>query len=61
MLSKVINSLKLPESPQLKDLDNPDNIYCLRRIIQRKTFLRNVYLSFYQVFIKGELAEKQFL
>lgn len=53
MLSKLINSLKLPESSQLKDLDNPDNIYCLRRIIQRKLFLKNVYLSFYQVFIKA--------
>ncbi len=65
MLSKLINYLKLPESSQLKDLDNSNNIYCLRRIIQRKTFLRNVYLSFYKIFtnsftshpMKGDIVE----
>jgi SAM-dependent methyltransferase len=50
MLSKIIHVLRLSESNQIKDLDDPHNIYYLRRVIQRKPFLRNVYLSFYKVF-----------
>jgi SAM-dependent methyltransferase len=50
MLSKIIRVLRLSESDQIKDLDDPHNIYYLRRVILRKPFLRNVYLSFYNVF-----------
>ncbi|HEY9619550.1 MAG TPA: class I SAM-dependent methyltransferase [Crinalium sp.] len=48
LLKPLLIWLKLPESSQLCDLDNPENIHILRHIIQRKPFLRNVYLSFYQ-------------
>jgi SAM-dependent methyltransferase len=38
---------KLPESSQLKNLDNPENIHILRYIIHRKYFLEQTYISFY--------------
>jgi SAM-dependent methyltransferase len=47
-VKSVLNLLKLPEASQLNDLDNPDNIHILRRIIKRKPFLFKTYQSFYQ-------------
>lgn len=65
MLKELIRILQLPENQQIKSLDDSKNIYILRKIIQRKIFLRNIYLSFYRTFlnilstlkIKGEVIE----
>ncbi len=65
MLQKLIGILKLPESHQIQNLDDSKNIRILRGIILRKTFLRNIYLSFYKIFldvfssikIKGDVVE----
>jgi SAM-dependent methyltransferase len=65
MLQELIRILKLPENQQIKNLDDSENIYILRKIIQRKIFLRNIYLSFYAKFssilstlkIEGEVIE----
>ncbi|WP_434687177.1 class I SAM-dependent methyltransferase [Pseudanabaena minima] len=65
MLKELIRILKLPENQQIKSLDDSENIYILRKIIQRKTFLRNIYLSFYRKFlnilstlkVEGEVIE----
>jgi SAM-dependent methyltransferase len=65
MLQEIFQMLKIPESKKIHNLDDPDNIYVLRKIIQRKPFLRNIYLSFYQIFlnilstlkIQGEVIE----
>lgn len=55
MLTSLANTLKilllwlkLPESSQLSNLDTPENIHILRRIIHRKYFLEQTYISFYQ-------------
>ncbi len=58
MLQKIISALKLPEAHQIQDLDDSKNIGILRRIIQRKVFLRNVYLSFYKIFLDAFLNLK---
>jgi SAM-dependent methyltransferase len=44
----LLSWLRLPEAAQMQDLDNPENIHTIRHIIQRKSFLRNTYKSFYQ-------------
>jgi len=36
----------------MTNLDNPDNIYIIRRIIKRKLFLQGIYRSFYQDLLK---------
>ncbi|MBD2315411.1 methyltransferase domain-containing protein [Phormidium tenue] len=51
MIQKLVRTLKLPENQQIKSLDDSENIYILRKIIQRKVFLRNIYLSFYRKFL----------
>lgn len=65
MFKKIIDVLKLPESKDIKNLDDSENIYILRRIIQKKIFLRKTYLFFYKNFldvlsslkIEGEVIE----
>ncbi|NJN86854.1 MAG: class I SAM-dependent methyltransferase [Leptolyngbyaceae cyanobacterium SL_7_1] len=54
-LSALLGQLKLPESKQIQDLDDPNNIYLIRNIIQRKPFLWKTYRSFYQE-ILGKIA-----
>jgi SAM-dependent methyltransferase len=44
----MLNLLRLPESSKISDLDDPQNIYILREIIQRKPFLVKTYKSFYR-------------
>lgn len=44
----LLAPLRLPDLLQVKSLDDPDNILLLRRIIQRKPFLRKTYRSFYR-------------
>jgi SAM-dependent methyltransferase len=48
VLTSLLTQLKLPEAAQMQDLDDPDNIYTIRKIIQRKPFLLNTYRSFYR-------------
>lgn len=49
MLIQAVKSwLLLPEASQIRDLDDPENIHCLRQIIRRKPFLFKTYQSFYQ-------------
>ena len=44
----MLNLLRLPESSKMSSLDDPQNIYVLRDIIQRKRFLAETYKSFYR-------------
>ncbi|HCF27104.1 MAG TPA: hypothetical protein DEV81_07845 [Cyanobacteria bacterium UBA11049] len=48
VFTSVLGWLKLPESSQIKDLDDPNNIYTIRSIIRRKPFLYKTYQSFYR-------------
>lgn len=48
MATSGLSWLKLPEASQIRDLDDPDNIYILRRIIKRKPFLYQTYQRFYR-------------
>jgi SAM-dependent methyltransferase len=48
MLGYLLNYLTLPEITQIKNLDDPDNIYILRNIIRRKPFLNKTYKNFYK-------------
>lgn len=65
LLKILLNSLKLPEVSQIKNLDEPDNIDKIRKIIRRKPFLINTYKSFYKEILQkvknaplnGELIE----
>jgi SAM-dependent methyltransferase len=47
-MASVLSWLKLPEATEVQDLDDPNNIYVLRQIIQRKPFLRKTYIRFYK-------------
>lgn len=59
MLKKIIKSLRLPESSKINNnLDDPDNIYILRKLIQKKLYLRNIYLSFYRIFLDALSDQK---
>ncbi len=46
--ASLLRWIRLPEASQMQDLDNPDNIYILRKIIRRKPFLYNLYTDFYR-------------
>jgi SAM-dependent methyltransferase len=48
VLKQLLLRLKLPEASQLKNLDAPENIDTLRRIIHRKYFLEQTYIRFYR-------------
>jgi SAM-dependent methyltransferase len=43
----TLDWLKLPETLKVMDLDDPSNVHILRRIIQRKPFLKKNYIRFY--------------
>lgn len=43
----MFNLLKLPEAAKIANLDDPQNIHILRRIIRKKTFLLKTYQNFY--------------
>jgi len=47
VIGRFLDSLRLPESLLMHDLDNPKNQDLIRRIFRRKSFLRAVYLHFY--------------
>ncbi|MBE9178296.1 class I SAM-dependent methyltransferase [Oculatella sp. LEGE 06141] len=47
-IASVLTWLKLPEASRVQDLDDPNNVYIIRKIIQRKPFLHKTYRSFYK-------------
>lgn len=44
----LLERIKLPEAAQMRDLDDPENVYTLRKIIRRKPFLFKTYQEFYK-------------
>ncbi len=50
---KVIEWLKLPETRCIKDLDDPATTLLHAQIVQKKTFLRKLYIDFYKQFRKA--------
>ncbi|HUT28569.1 MAG TPA: methyltransferase domain-containing protein [Sedimentisphaerales bacterium] len=50
---KLIEWLKLPEVRQIEDLDDPATTLLHGRIIQKKPFLRKLYVDFYEEFNKA--------
>lgn len=50
---KLFDWLKLPEAKKIKDPDTPMASVLHRRIIQKKQFLKRVYISFYNQFKKS--------
>lgn len=44
----ILDLLRLPEASKISDLDAPEVTLLHRRIIQKKKFLRNLYLDFYR-------------
>jgi SAM-dependent methyltransferase len=65
LLAALLNWLRLPETLEISDLDSPENIHTLRKIIQQKPFLFKTYQNFYQQLLgavdtippAGELVE----
>jgi SAM-dependent methyltransferase len=47
---KIIEWLKLPETRDIKDLDDPATTLLHAKIIRRKPFLEKVYMDFYRQF-----------
>ncbi len=52
----LIDILKLPEAKLIQDLDSPDTAAIHKKIIQKKVFLKKLYLDFYSEF-KQALAK----
>ena len=50
---KIIEWLKLPETRCIKDLDNPATTLLHAKIVQKKLFLRKLYVDFYKQFRKA--------
>jgi SAM-dependent methyltransferase len=50
---KIIGWLKLPETRQIEDLDDPVTTLLHAEIIQRKQFLKKLYVDFYKEFRKA--------
>lgn len=48
----IIDILKLPEAKTIHDLDSPGTAKIHKQIIQKKTFLKNIYIDFYNEFKK---------
>lgn len=48
----IIDILKLPEAKNIYDLDSPATARIHKQIIQKKPFLTNIYLDFYNEFKK---------
>jgi len=49
----VIEWLKLPETRYIKDLDDPATTLLHAEIVQKKKFLKKLYIDFYKEFGKG--------
>ena len=49
---KIIEWLKLPQTKCIKDLDDPAVTLLHAEIVQKKTFLRKLYIDFYKQFRK---------
>lgn len=49
----VIEWLKLPETRSIKDLDDPATTLLHAEIVQKKTFLKYLYIDFYKQFRKA--------
>jgi SAM-dependent methyltransferase len=49
----VIEWLKLPETRSIKDLDDPATTLLHAEIVQKKQFLKKLYIDFYKEFGKG--------
>jgi len=47
---KIIEWLRLPETRGIKDLDSPSTTILHGKIIQKKVFLKKLYIDFYNVF-----------
>ncbi|MFQ6034626.1 MAG: class I SAM-dependent methyltransferase [Sedimentisphaerales bacterium] len=47
---KIIDWLRLPETRCIKDFDNPDTTLLHAKIIQKKPFLKKIYIDFYKQF-----------
>ena len=52
----VLDFLRLPEASSIENLDLPESTLLHRSIIQKKPFLKNLYLDFYAVF-KKEISD----
>ncbi len=50
---KIIEWLKLPETMDIEDLDDPATTLLHAEIIQKKTFLKKLYIDFYKQFKKA--------
>jgi len=50
---KIIDWLRLPETKDIKDLDDPATTLLHAKIIQRKPFLKRIYVDFYRQFRKA--------
>jgi SAM-dependent methyltransferase len=48
----ILNILRLPENAGIDDPDNPDNIFVIRKIIQKKSFLKRIYQEYYYDILK---------
>ncbi len=59
MLTKILDSLKLPEARDIQDLDHYSASEAHARIIQNKPFLKKVYQDFYKEFGRIMEAEPQ--
>jgi SAM-dependent methyltransferase len=51
-IMKIIERFKIPETRSIKDLDDPATTLLHAEIIQKKPFLRKLYLDFYKQFEK---------
>jgi len=47
---KIIEWLKLPETIDVKNFDDPATTLLHARIIQKKAFLKRIYIDFYKEF-----------
>ncbi len=50
---KIIDWLRLPETKEITDLDDPATTLLHAEIIQRKPFLKRVYIDFYRQFVRA--------
>ena len=50
---KIIEWLKLPQTRYIEDLDDPAVTLLHAEIVQKKTFLRKLYIDFYKQFRKA--------
>lgn len=55
----IIDLLKLPEAKKIDKLDSPGTSEIHREIIQKKLFLKKLYLDFYERFVKSLISLPQ--